>query len=244
MYLDRLKLNFQLWWPRALKKDTYNENGVQILNQIRLHCDGNKRKKRMKRANWDYCIHQCQANSSNSNQLENSNQKTISNHQEAITRAYHHRTMIMSWANVFTSVAVNLVNKLGPISIWRVVLHLRILSIQFFNVKICKLSTGGRAMKFQMSIWFSCLFQKMWNPIIKGFDQIALEALIRPNESTMKVPVSSTFHAFWPWIILKFNLRRILANKCETQNAFHVFEIYNFNCHCESIICNDSRLYR
>lgn len=191
-----IEVNFQLWWPCALKRDTNNENGVKILNQIRLHCDGNKRKKRMKRANWDYCIHQCQANSSNSNQLENSNQKTISNRQEAITRAYHHRTTIMSWANAFTSVAANLVNSLVSNRNFRFRFSgsffiCEYFSFNFFNLKTFQLWIGGRAVDFQMSIWFSCLFQKMWNPIIKGFDQIALEALIHLNESsTMKVPVS------------------------------------------------------
>lgn len=79
---------------------------------IRWHCDGNKHKKRMKRVNWAYCTHRCQVNSNNNNSkpLENNKLKIIFSRRVIITQAFHHRTMIMSWANVFTSVAVNQVN--------------------------------------------------------------------------------------------------------------------------------------
>lgn len=75
---------------------------------FRWRCDGNKRKKKMKHVNWVYCIHQFLDNhSNNNNRLGSNNQKTIFNRRAIITQAFHHHIMIMNWANVFTSVAVN-----------------------------------------------------------------------------------------------------------------------------------------
>lgn len=75
---------------------------------IRWHCDGNRRKRKMKRENWDCYIRRCPGNhNNNSKQLENNNLKIIFNHRAAIIRACHHLTMIMSLANEFISVAAN-----------------------------------------------------------------------------------------------------------------------------------------
>lgn len=76
----------------------------------RWHFVGSKPKKRMRHANWGYCTHRCRANSHSSSNRENSNRKIAFNHQEIIILAFLRRTMIMSWVNVFISVAANQVH--------------------------------------------------------------------------------------------------------------------------------------
>lgn len=146
---------------------------------IRWRCDGNRHKKRMRRANWDCCTHQCRVNRNNSSHLgSNSNRRTTYSHQETITQDYHHRIMIMSLANVFISVAAS---QVSPTQFSTVIFPSELIQIlmenfsfKYIEMIILQMFSWFSFERVSTLIFFLCL-SKFENTL---FYECALNALI------------------------------------------------------------------